>query len=94
MKKLIYGLLAFAFIATIATTASSAPDPQLEQCMYAEVQVFEKNHLETSGWIEYMYWDYDGNFLGKERLDGTTGECLFDSYAGACVEPDPICNLV
>ncbi len=91
MKKLIYGLLAFAIMAVVATTASSAPDPNLEPCLFAEAQVFEKLNPGTGG-VEYMYWDNEDNYLGKERLDGN-GQCVFDSYDGTCVENEPLCNM-
>ena len=90
MKKLIYGILALAIIAAIATTASSAPGPNLEPCIYAEAKVFEKLNPGVGG-VEYMYWDNEDNYLGKERLDAA-GQGVFDSYDGACVEADPICN--
>ena len=87
MKKLIYGIFALAIIAAIATTASSAPDPHLETCLYnPEIQAFEKT-IPGPGLEEFMYWDYDNNYLGKERWDPVTGECFTDTYDGCCSEP-------
>ena len=93
MKKLIYGLLAFAILAVVATTASTEPDPNLDPCPFAEAQVFEKVFPQT-GNIEFQYWDWNGNLLGKERLNGTTGECIFDNYPGTCVTQYPMCDWV
>lgn len=91
MKKLIYGILALAIIAAIAVTASSAPDPNLEDCSYADTKVFEKS-IPGAGLEEFMYWDLNDNYLGKERWDPVTGECFFDTYEGICDRPYPICQ--
>ncbi|MEA3342642.1 MAG: hypothetical protein U9Q92_00610 [archaeon] len=92
MKKLIYGIFALAIIAAIATTASSAPGPNLEVCPEnPDVRQFEKSIPGTGG-EEYMYWDNDDNYLGKEKIVG--GECVFDTYEGICTSPYPLCTIV